>query len=281
MPQKVYNKEQETWKRPWEVEKFDDLWERDERFFSILLKGAIGWLNRNIVLYNKSIRHFIFTTGTSYLYIEKNGYDFSWSETSGEDTIYMQLPRCVIELGSVSIPQDELTQPFIRGVYEHSYGNDLKGWNGMVRRLPVEVQLSMRYCLANFNEVLVLLQEIFDKLVFQRYFNINYLGQIIQCSLEFPDSVSPELNKVDLTSVETNIRTISFDLKIKSNYPVIDTRTEEENTTIISQYGGTVDGVSKYNAIKATDKDPNERGAIVTDIAYYGPAYRKDQGLSE
>ena len=36
------------WMRPWNIEKFDELSNRDERFFSIVLKGALGWLTQNI-----------------------------------------------------------------------------------------------------------------------------------------------------------------------------------------------------------------------------------------
>ena len=41
------------WMRPWNIEKFDELSNRDERFFSIVLKGALGWLTQNIEMYNK------------------------------------------------------------------------------------------------------------------------------------------------------------------------------------------------------------------------------------
>ena len=76
----IINKEIEQWKRPWNLERFDDLYNRDERFFSILLKGALNWLTQNIVLYNQPILHFIFNTGSSYMYVESNGYEFSWND---------------------------------------------------------------------------------------------------------------------------------------------------------------------------------------------------------
>ena len=74
--QNLVNKTTEKWKHPWNVEKFDNLFDRDERFFSILIKGALSWLTRNIVLYDKPINHFIFNTGSSYMYIENNGYKY-------------------------------------------------------------------------------------------------------------------------------------------------------------------------------------------------------------
>ena len=120
----VVNKDIDKWIRPWELEKFDDLYNRDERFFAILVKGLLSWLNRNIVLYNKSINHFIFNTGSSYMYVESNGYEYVWCETTGEDQIYMHMPRCLVELGSIDILLEELSQPFSRGNYERNHYSD-------------------------------------------------------------------------------------------------------------------------------------------------------------
>ena len=74
------------WKHPWQLEKFDNIYNKDERFFSILVKGLIAWFNKNVVLYNKPIKHFIFSTGSSYMYVEANGYEFILSETSSFTT---------------------------------------------------------------------------------------------------------------------------------------------------------------------------------------------------
>lgn len=233
----VFNAERENWIRPWEQEKFDDLYNRDERFFSLVIKGLLSWLNRNIVLYNKSIKHFVFNTGSSYLYIESNGYEYTLSETTGEDTMYMTLPRCIIELTDVGIPMEELTAPFSRGNYERRSGNQLQGYNAEIRRLPLELTINLKYYLSNYNEILILLQEIFDKLIFQRYYNITYLGKILQCSIEFPANMNPEINKIDMSSPDPNQRNITFDIKVCTNYPVIDERTAIPTNKVIGTFG--------------------------------------------
>ena len=69
-------------------------------------------------------------------------------------------------------------------------------------------------------------EEIIDKLTFQQYFNIVYLGQIIQCSFEIPSDFTIELNKIDMTSPEVNQKSIEISLKICANYPIIDEKTE-------------------------------------------------------
>lgn len=261
------------WRRPWDVTKFNDLYNRDERYFSILIKGFLGWMNRNIVLYGKYINHFIFNTGSSVLYMENNGYDFSWNETTGNDEMYMHLPRCVVTLGNISIPTEEMTQPYSRGYYERltieenksdvscqpwdrkiSYIETIRGYNAEIQRLPIELSVTLNYALSNMNEVLILTQELIDKLMFQRYFNINYLGQIIQCSIEFPSDIAAQLNKIDMTSTEPNIRTIELGLKICSNYPIINTRTEIPADKVIERFN---EGYKKEKYSLVSQRMPN------------------------
>ena len=212
---KIANIEKNKWLRPWDIVQHDDLYNRDDRFFSVLIKGVINFLNSNIVMYGKPINHFVFNTGSSYQYLEKNNYEFKWATATTNDTIYMKLPRCVISVGNISTIASELTQPYARGVYERRDNNEIKGYNAEIRRLPIELDMVCHYVLANFNESVILQQEIFDKLVFQRYFKITYLGQIIECSIEFPSETSVSVNKIDMESKETNMQTIDLSLKIQ------------------------------------------------------------------
>lgn len=255
--QNLVNKNIDRWKHPWNVEKFDNLFDRDERYFSILIKGALSWLTRNIVLYDKPINHFIFNTGSSYIYVESNGYKYSLNEVSGEDQVYMKMPRCIVEIDNVSIPLEELTQPYVVGTYERMIGNEIVGMNAEMRRLPIEVSLKLRYVLSNFNESIVLLQEIIDKLVFNKYFRITYLGQTIKCSLDWPTEQSIEVNKIDMSSSDTNQKSIEFSLKVTSSYPQIDERTECKNSDIIGKFGTETCLHPKSLSNKSSDKEYN------------------------
>ena len=238
----VFNRDNnKKWVRPWNLEKFDDLYNRDERFFSIIMKGLISWLNRNILMYNKSINHFVFNTGSSYLYVESNGYEYNVSEVTGEDSMYMQLPRCIIEINSVHVPMEELTSPFSRGNYERRDGNLIRGYNAEIQRLPLEISIKLSYYLGTFNESLILLQEIIDKIVFQQYFNVTYLGNIIQCSIQFQADAQTQINKIDMTSPDPNQRLIELEITVDTNYPVINERSEIPTDKVIETFGYEVD----------------------------------------
>ena len=256
------NRKKSPWIRPWNTKQFNDLYNRDERFLSILIKGTISYLNRHIKLYDTGINHFIFNTGSSYMYVESNGYEFNWNETSGEDSMYMQLPRCILQLGSIEVPQEELSQSFARGNYERNDDGKIKGFNAEIKRIPIELTIDLQYLFSNFNEGIILMQELMDELIFQRYFNIVYLGQIIQCSIEFSSSYHIELNKIDLGAADTTTRTLPIQIKVCTNYPVINERTEISTSQIISKFGGFVPigGRDKYIEIiiDGVKSDPNE-----------------------
>ena len=277
---RTVNKIEDKWLRPWNLDKFDDLYNRDERFFSILVKGAISFLNRNIIMYNKPINHFIFNTGSSYMYVESNGYEFNWNETSGEDTMYMQLPRCIIELAGINIDTAELTQSFARGNYERKSDNVIVGYNAEIKRIPIVCNLSLHYVLGNFNECIILIQEIIDRLTFQKYFKINYLGNIIQCSIELPQDFNINLNKIDLGAPDTTQRTIDINVVINTNYPIINTDSAIRSSQIISSFGGFVNvGQRSDNVIIMVDGKNVTDGDIFLDLRKFD--FNKDGKLNE
>lgn len=246
-----------TWVRPWNIEKFDDLSNRDERFFSILLKGALGYLQSNIVLYNKEIRHYIFNTGSSYMYIEDNGYEYNMSETTGEDGMYNHMPRCVATLGDISIDNTELSQPHARGTYERREDNQIKTFNAEMRRMPIQVSLNCTYVTQTTNEMLILIQELIDKLAFQQYFRITYLGQVIECAIQTQESFQAQFNQIDMTSPDVNQKTLTLSFTINSSYPVINVRSEIPANKIIRTFNATIE----------TYKDPDIQNSL--DIHNY------------
>ena len=252
MQDNTVNRIKSKWLRPWNVTQFTDLYNRDERFFSIVIKGLLGYLNRNIRMYDEPILHFIFNTGSSYMYVESNGYEFNWNETTGEDYMYMKMPRCILEFAGVNIATDELTQSFARGSYERKEDNIIKGFNAEIKRIPLELSINLHYVMSNFNESVILIQELIDKLTFQKYFKINYLGNIIHCSLELPQDYNIQINKIDLASAEVNQKTIDISLKVCTNYPIINEDSEIPSSQVISKFAGFVNSSKRSDTVFIT-----------------------------
>lgn len=237
--QGLINKNVDVWERPWDIEKFDNLYDRDERFFALVIKGTLSWLNSNLYMYGKPIRHFIFNTGSSYLYLENNGYEYSWCETTGENLMYMETPRCLVSVGSFNIPTEELTAPYVRGEYERisnaeTTKGQILGYTAEMQRLPIEMTLNLKYTFSTFNEAIIFVQELMENVLFQQYFDIIYLGQIIKCAIEINADTNISLQDIDLTSKEVNQRTMQFDIKVTTNLPIINTKTEMRTSQIIA-----------------------------------------------
>lgn len=234
-------KNEDRWIRPWNKTKHVDIYKREDRFFALVIKGVLAWLKKNILLYDKSINHFILSTGSAYLYIESNGYEYSLNEVTGEDAIYMERPRCVVEMGPISIDTEELSQPNIRGNYERlSSDNKIKGYNAEMRRCPITWQLNLHYVLSNFNEQVILMQEFIDNLLFQQYFNIVYLGQKIMCSIEMPDNFNINIGKIDFGSTDPNMNNFDITINVSTNYPAINEKTEIPSDVIIGSFEGAI-----------------------------------------
>lgn len=241
--QSLVNKKQDVWLRPWDLTKNDIDSEHDERYFSLLIKGVLSWLNRNIVMYGKSIRHFILNTGSSYLYLENNDSSSDFCETSGENWLYMERPRCIVTLGSINIPTEEMGAVSSPCQYERkSNAEDTKGqilaYNSYLQRMPIEWQIDLKYIFDTFNESICFVQEMLEKILFQKYFTISYLGQLIECSIEFNKDSKIEFNQIDLASKDPNQKTFDLSIIVHSNLPIIDTDAEVRSTNIISK--GTV-----------------------------------------
>lgn len=247
--QGIINKKVDNWVRPWDEEK-PEFKDRDERYFSLLTKAVLEWLTDNMKMYGKPIKHFIFNTGSSYLFLENNGYEYNWCETTGENTLYMDTPRCIVTMGNISIPTEELTNPFVRGVYERiSNADKTKGqilaYNAEMRRLPIEITYNLKYVFSTFNESIIFVQELLETILFQRYFRFVYLGQILDGSIEFTADTQIQINKIDFTSNETNQKTIEFDIKVCSNLPLINTKTEALCSNVIRTVDNKPSGIYK------------------------------------
>ena len=136
------------------------------------------------------------------------------------------------------------------------------------------MSMSLNYVLSNFNESIVLLEELIAKLSFQRYFKIVYLGQLIECSIEFPTSHSITINKLDMTSTETNQKNITIQINICSSYPIINELSEISNGSVIGKMSSNIEAYANNDIDYTTDYqrkniDMNETDDKLVDNVIY------------
>jgi hypothetical protein len=82
----------------------------------------------------------------------------------------------------------------------------------------------------------VLTEELINNVLFQRYYTVAFLGQNLQCSIEFPQNFNIELNHTDMTDPTTNQKNVQLTLKVCTNYPAIDENTEVANSSIVRSF---------------------------------------------
>lgn len=207
-------------------------------FFSIVAKGFIYKLNQNLKLRGINIPHYILNTGDDIMYLEVKGQDHSVEpiEVSNEDFIYSQIPRCMIQPTGMDIQMDQLSNPYSYGKFEIEHGDMIHSFRAEFRRIPVTYGFSLKYYLDNFTDSLDVIQQIISNLSFVNLFKVIYLGQQINCSYQIPDSYQTEhMVEFDGITTDSKYRTISLELAVSTNIPVIHKETVIPSDMIIKK----------------------------------------------
>lgn len=207
-----------------------------ELFMSTLFKALLYNLNNQMMLRDKNIPHFILNTGDDIMYLENKGQDNSKEpyQVSNEDYIYNTIPRAIVNMETIEVLEEQVTNPYTRGNFVVEDDDILKGFNAEFRRVPIKMTVSLKYYLDTFTDVLDVTQKIISKMLFIRTFKFDYMGQTIEASYKVPTSYSHEKNiTFDGGTTEQKLRTIDLSLDVETNIPVFDERTTIENDKYI------------------------------------------------
>lgn len=207
-----------------------------ELFIGTLFKALLNNLNSQMKLRDKIINHFIINTGDDIMWLENKGQDNSKEpyQVSNEDYVYNTIPRCIVNMGSIEVLEEQVTSPYTRGNFEIDYDDILRGFSAKFRRVPIKMTVDLKYCLDSFSDVLFVTQKIISEMLFIKTFKFDYMGQTVQASYKVPTSYSHEKNiTFDGGTTEQKLRTIEISLDVETNIPVFDERTAIELDKII------------------------------------------------
>lgn len=210
-----------------------------EMFFSSVIKGLMLRLNKDISIRNQQVPHIIISTGSDALYLEHKGHDMSIEplQISNEDYIYTTVPRCIVTPGGIDLLTDQLTNPYSLGQFQYENEETLLSLTAEFRRLPVKLNVELKYVMDSYRDLLELTQQILTKLSFIQTYNITYMGQMIQCSYRIPDSFSGEyMTELDGSTTDSKNKTLSISLELETNLPVIAPKTIMSSDMYIKYY---------------------------------------------
>lgn len=216
-------------------------------FLSIVSKGFIYKLNRNIMLRNKFIPHYILNTGDDIMYLEVKGQNQAIEplEVSNENYVYAQIPRCMIQPLGINIQTDQLTSPYSYGNFQVDAGDMVYDFHAEFRRIPITYEFELKYYLDNFLDSLDAIQKIITGLAFINRFDVIYLGQKIECSYKIPDDYKTEyMMEFDGITTDLKYRTITVPIQVDTNLPVIYKDTVIPSTATIKE---TILGIREDN----------------------------------
>ena len=210
-----------------------------ELFFSTLIKGLILKLKEDISIRGIPVPHIIVHTGSDALYLEKKGQDQSIEplEISNENYIYNITPRCVVNPGGIDLIVDQLTNPYILGQLQYDSGDNLYNLVGEFRRLPLKLNVELKYFTDSYRDLLELVQQTLTNLAFIRTYHITYIGQQITCSYKIPEAFSGEhITELDGKTQDDKSHTLPLTIEVETNLPVFEKRTIMNADSYIGEY---------------------------------------------
>lgn len=191
-----------------------------QSFFSTVIKGFMFKLNNTLKLRDKYIPHIILNTGDDIMYLEVKGYDYD-EPVSNEDYIYNIIPRCMVQVDDINVQVDQLSS-YSRGEFVIEHDDDLFSVIADFRRVPLKINMNLKYYFDSFTDAINVAQQVLSKCAFVNNFEVSYLGQNIISSFELPEGETIEkMIEFDGLTMDSKNKTMSFDLEILTNYPVI------------------------------------------------------------
>jgi hypothetical protein len=211
-----------------------------QNFFSTILKGLLIKLNEDVSLRDIPVPHFILHTGDDTLYIE-NKYEYynaSALETTSENYIYNTIPRCIVTPGGINFEIDQLTSSHALGQMQFEYQGFIYNLTGEFRRLPTKVGIELTYYTDTYNDMLWLIQQIATKLSFIRTYKVVYMGQVITCSYQIPESFSGEyMTEMDGSTEDNRNRKINLSIEVECNLPIWNCESITDSSKYINGFG--------------------------------------------
>lgn len=206
-----------------------------ELFYGDMIKACILYLNDHIKLRDKSIPHYIMNTGDEIMFRDAQNYTYSRNEITGEDNMYSEIPRCIIDIDTITTMPDQLSSPYVRGVYELTYDDTLYEFTAEVRRMPCSITINLTYYIDSYTDCLRLSQKLLTELGYIRLFKFCYLGEDVMCSMKLPDSASIDHPTTLSFDTDNRFKKLTLSIDIESNLPIYDNRTTIESDMVITK----------------------------------------------
>ena len=239
-------------------------------FFSKLIKALMLNLTEQMTVRGQQVPHMIINTGDDTMWLLEKDYNFAKEpyENTNEQYVYNTVPRCVMDVGSLDTVPDQLTNPYVRGYFQYEKDGQIKTFSAEMRRMPVKVNIDLKYYVSSFTDMLELSQHVITKLAYIRTFKFVYMGQTIRASYKIPETFDSEhLTDMDGTTTDNKNRIISMSLEVETTLPTYMPQTVVEAGNVI---------VNPQQNLRMDNGNEISTRDITTRAGYRGFGARKD-----
>lgn len=197
-------------------------------FFSKLIKALLLNLTELMTVRGDHVPHMIINTGDDTMWLLEKDYNYAKEpyENTNEQYIYQRIPRAVVTPSSLDTVPDQLTNPYVRGEFQYEYDGVIQTFSAECRRMPVKINVEVKYYLDSFTDMLEIIQHCITKLAYIRNYKFVYLGQTILATYKIPEAFDGEhMADMDGTTQDNKNRVVSLQLEVESTLPVYEERT--------------------------------------------------------
>lgn len=155
-----------------------------QSFFSVLFRGFLADINKNLKIRGEFIPHIVVNTGDDTMYLNVKGYDHAKEpkEVTNEDYVYSMVPRATVQFNGINMQPDELTAPYSWGDLTVETPEGVFGAKAQFRRMPIKVAASVKYIFDDFSDLMECAQQVITNLAFLKDYTVTYMGQTINCT---------------------------------------------------------------------------------------------------
>lgn len=208
-----------------------------QSFFSVLFRGFLADINKNLKIRGEFIPHIVVNTGDDTMYLNVKGYDHAKEpkEVTNEDYVYSMVPRATVQFNGINMQPDELTAPYSWGDLTVETPEGVFGAKAQFRRMPIKVAASVKYIFDDFSDLMECAQQVITNLAFLKDYTVTYMGQTINCTYKVPDAIDKEIQlEFDGVTTEAKTRTIELEYEIETNLPVYNEMTVTFNDEFVA-----------------------------------------------
>jgi hypothetical protein len=216
------------------MEKFNSYQNKDDVLFRNILIGTLNAIDDRIFWFNtidnKDTKVEVpayFTVAGSERFLSDIFLNSDELKSEGKATgLYDKYPRAILNLQSISLQQEYLTNKFKRANYiKQTEDNEIREFNSEFMEAPFKLDLEVTVFVDSIVDIFKCMHSIFDNIYKNVYFYVDVFSVKVPCYFAIPEDLNKE-RMVNFGLSDKKEIQITFPIEVQASYPIFKKETE-------------------------------------------------------